>query len=212
MFRGFNLLKKRYKFSVKRWFVSVYFCVSDRRKMIMARLPVLDPDKMTVAQKQVHDTIIAGPRGRVQGPLAVWLHRPELAEKAQQLGQYCRFESSLPPRLSELAILTTARIWDAAFEWQAHVPHALAGGVDVAIIDALAADAVPEFAREDEKLVYEFTRALNLTRMISDDLYARAIDILGRDATVDLVGVLGYYGLISMTIKAFDVDPMPTAS
>ena len=177
----------------------------------MTRLKPLDTGLMTDRQKQVYDAIVSGPRGQVRGPLAVWLHRPELASKAQELGQYCRYDSALPPRLSELAILTTARIWDAAFEWQAHVPHALAAGIDQAVVDALAADHDPDFSNDDEQLVYEFSRELNLTRGVSDALYARAIAILGEEGTVDLVGVLGYYALISMTIKAFDVDPI-TAS
>ncbi|MBL6595950.1 MAG: carboxymuconolactone decarboxylase family protein [Candidatus Puniceispirillum sp.] len=172
----------------------------------MARLPALDHAQMTAKQKEIYQEIASGPRGNVRGPLAVWLHRPDLADKAQQLGRYCRYDSSLSPRLSELAILTTARIWDAAFEWQAHVPHARAAGVDEEIIDALANDQAPEFAAEDEALVYEFTRELNLARGVSDALYARTIAVLGKDRTVDLVGVLGYYSLISMTIKAFDVD------
>lgn len=88
------------------------------------------------------------------------------------------------------------------------MPHARAAGVDDAVIDALANDRAPEFAAEDEALVYEFTRELNLERGVSDALYARAIAVLGKDGTVDLVGVLGYYSLISMTIKAFDVDPI----
>lgn len=174
----------------------------------MARLPALDQTQMNKRQIEVYRDIASGPRGNVRGPLAIWLHRPDLADKAQQLGQYCRYDSSLSPRLSELAILTTARIWDAAFEWQAHVPHALAAGVDDAVIDALANDRAPEFAAEDEALVYEFTRELNLERGVSDALYARAIAVLGKDGTVDLVGVLGYYSLISMTIKVFDVDPI----
>ena len=176
----------------------------------MARLPALAQAKMSKRQKEIYDDIASGPRGNVRGPLAVWLYRPELADKAQQLGRYCRYDSSLSPRLSELAILTTARIWDAAFEWQAHVPPALAAGVAHHIIDSLAADKDPVFSADDEQLVYEFSRELNLTRGVSDALYARAVAVLGEEGTVDLVGVLGYYALISMTIKAFDVDPIKT--
>ena len=174
----------------------------------MARLLALDQAKMNKRQQEIYDDIVSGPRGSVRGPLAVWLYRAELADKAQQLGRYCRYDSSLSSRLSELAILTTARIWDAAFEWQAHVPHALAAGIEQAVVDALAADHDPDFSNDDEQLVYEFSRELNLTRGVSDALYTRAIAILGEEGTVDLVGVLGYYALISMTIKAFDVDPI----
>ena len=88
----------------------------------MVRLQTIENKDMTERQKQIHDEIVSGPRGQVRGPLAIWLYRPELADRAQRLGQYCRYNTSLEPRLSELAILTTARIWDAAFEWQTHVP------------------------------------------------------------------------------------------
>ena len=171
----------------------------------MTRLPKPEQDEMTPEQRAVHDRILSGPRGAVQGPLAIWLHRPELADRAQQLGVYCRYGSSLPPRLSELAILTTARIWDAGFEWETHRPPALAAGLSEDIVDALAKDITPSFEAEDEELVYLFTRELNLTRSVSDALYGRTVSCLGRDGTVDLVGVLGYYSLISMTIKAFEV-------
>ena len=174
----------------------------------MTRLPILHPDELTSEQNDVHDRILSGPRGAVRGPLAMWLHRPELADRAQRLGVYCRYGSSLHPRLSELAILTTARIWDAGFEWDTHVPHALEAGVTEPIVAALANDQMPDFSAEDEELVYLFTRELNLTRSVSDDLFARTVACLGREGVVDLVGVLGYYSLISMTIKAFKVPPI----
>ena len=87
----------------------------------MTRLPVPAPDEMSAEQRAVHDRVASGPRGGVRGPLALWRHRPELADNAQALGRYCRYETCLPPRLAELAILTKARIWDAAYEWQAHL-------------------------------------------------------------------------------------------
>ena len=174
----------------------------------MTRLPTLRPDELTPKQREVYDRILSGPRGAVRGPLSMWLHRPKLADRAQQLGVYCRYGSSLPSRLSELAILTTARIWDAGFEWDTHVPHALEAGVTEQIIAALANDQPPDFGAEDEELVYLFTRELNLTRSVSDHLFTRTVTCLGREGTVDLVGVLGYYSLISMTIKAFKVPPI----
>ena len=173
----------------------------------MTRLPVPAPAQMSAEQRTIHDRIASGPRGGVRGPLALWLHRPELADKAQALGRYCRYETCLPPRLSELAILTTARIWDAAYEWQAHLQPAREAGLSEEVIVALGEDEAPAFHNPDEELVYSFTRELNLTKAVSDDLYARTVAGLGPDATVDLVGVLGYYSLISMTIKAFDVSP-----
>lgn len=178
----------------------------------MTRLQTIEKTDMTERQKQIYDEIVSGPRGQVRGPLSIWLYRPELADRAQRLGQYCRYDTSLEPRLSELAILTTARIWDAAFEWQAHVPHALAGGITPAVIASLESDETPQFDKTDEAVVYAFARELNMTRAVSDETFDRTIACLGADATVDLVGVLGYYALISMTIKAFDLPGLHDGS
>ena len=178
----------------------------------MARLQTIEKTDMTERQKQIYDEILSGPRGQVRGPLSIWLYRPELADRAQRLGQYCRYDTSLEPRLSELAILTTARIWDAAFEWQAHVPHALAGGVDSSIIDSLSADQTPSFVSKDEEIVYAVTREINITRQLSDDTYNQVVKILGVEATVDLIGLLGYYALISMTINAFKIPSIEDKS
>ena len=159
-------------------------------------------------QKEVYGAIMTGLRGNVRGPLAKWLHRVDFADKAQALGQYCLYDSSLAPKLSELAILMIARIRDAKYEWQAHLSPALVAGLNPTVIEALSADKHPIFAAEDEALVYEFTRALNIKRCVSDKRYERAILILSKSGAVDLVGVLGYYALISMTVKAFYVDPI----
>ncbi len=174
----------------------------------MTRVPELQSGEMSAEQKRISDEISAGPRGAVVGPLAVWLHRPGLADTAQKLGQYCRYDSSLPPRLSELAILTTGRIWDAAFEWDSHVGPARKAGLSEDIIRALAEDREPVFENDDESAVYRVTRTLNFERAIPNDLYMEAEGLLGKDGLVDLIGVLGYYSLISMTIKAFEVPGM----
>ena len=171
----------------------------------MPRLSPPDPGALTADQKRVHDAITSGPRGRVQGPLAIWLHRPELADKAQALGAYCRYGTSLPPRLSELAILTTAVIWRAEFEWYAHKPIALEAGVAPEVVAALLEGREPRFQHEDEAVVHAFARTLHLERRIPDGLYERAMRVLGQDAVVDLTGLLGYYTLISMTLNVFEV-------
>lgn len=172
----------------------------------MTRLPDPDPATLSPEQKRVYDTIVAGPRGRVRGPLAVWLQRPDLADRAQALGRYCRYDSSLPPRLSELAILVTAKIWGAEFEWFAHAPLARDGGLPEAVIDAIRTGAEPSFAADDEAVVYAVARTLNDTRKLPQDLYDRAVAVLGVGGVVDLIGVLGYYSLVSMTLNAFEVD------
>lgn len=172
----------------------------------MSRLSPPTPPNLTKAQQEVHDAISSGPRGAVVGPLGVWLWRPELAQHAQTLGQYCRYDSSLPKRLSELAILITGRYWGAEFEWQHHKPIALDAGLDQDIVEAIRKQETPSFINEDEQCVYDLAMSLYHTRRIPDETYQSAIKVLGQDAVVDLVGVLGYYAFISMTINVFEVD------
>ncbi len=172
----------------------------------MARLAPPAPPNLTPEQKKVHDAITAGPRGAVVGPLGVWLWRPELAQHAQRLGQYCRYDSSLPKRLSELAILITGRYWGAEFEWQHHKPIALKAGLDESIVESLRQQKTPSFSNEDEQCVYDLATSLYQTKKVPEATYQSAIKVLGQDAVVDLVGVLGYYAFISMTINVFEVD------
>lgn len=173
----------------------------------MTRIPPIDPENLSPRQREVYDAIASGPRGRVRGPLAIWLNRPDLADCAQTLGRYCRYDTSLPPRLSELAILATARVWMSEFEWAAHKPVALKAGISDAIVEAIRTGQEPAFQEADEEIVYRFSVMLHTERKVSDEVYARAVEVLGQDAVVDLTGLLGYYTLISMTINVFEVPP-----
>ncbi len=102
----------------------------------------------------------------------------------------------------------TGAFWKAGFEWHAHAPIALKAGLPADAIEAIRLGKVPKFAREDEQAVYEFSYKLWSEHRVSDVTYKRIADLLGNETAVDLVGILGYYGLISMTINAFEV-PLP---
>ena len=173
----------------------------------MTRIAELDPGQMTAAQRSVHDAIASGPRKGVRGPLAVWLHRPELAQHAQALGRYCRYDTSLPPRLSELAILVIARHWGSEYEWYVHKPIAIAAGVRPEIVEAIRTQAVAAFADPAEAVIHAFLIELHRDRRVSDAVYAAAVAQLGEPGVIDLVGLAGYYTLISMTINVFEVAP-----
>jgi 4-carboxymuconolactone decarboxylase len=173
----------------------------------MKRIQELDPADLTSAQREVYDAIANGPRKGVRGPLAVWLHRPELASRAQALGSYCRYGSCLSPRLSELAILTMARYWGAEYEWYAHSPIAAEAGISAAAIESIRCGLTPVLASPEEQVVHEFVDTLNRHRQIPPALYQRATELLGESGVIDLVGVAGYYTLISMTINVFGVSP-----
>ena len=160
---------------------------------------------MSPAQRAVYDQIKAGPRGEVVGPLLVWLQSPELAERAQALGQFARYDSALDPKLSELAILVTARLWSADFEWAHHAPLAAAAGVTDAVIARIAAGARPDLPDPEMAAVFDVAVELHRDRAIADATFERAKDALGMRRLVDLIGLCGYYSLISMTINAFEV-------
>ncbi len=174
----------------------------------MYRLPELTPERMSAEQQAAYDAIKSGPRGVVQGPLLAWLQSPGLAEKAQALGAFCRYGTSLPPRLSELAILVTGSFWRAGFEWAVHAPIGIKAGLDPAAVEALRTGGAPAFPHPDEQAVYRFAHELLHDHRVSDAAYRDAVGVLGTAAVVELVGILGYYGLISMTINAFQV-PLP---
>jgi 4-carboxymuconolactone decarboxylase len=159
---------------------------------------------MTPEQSRVHDAIASGPRGSVRGPLAMWLHQPEFAARAQALGEYCRYHTSLPKRLSELAILITAREWSAEYEWMAHRQFARDAGVSEAVIEAIRTHQTPALDMA-EQVVYDIARTMYRDRRLDDALFGRGVAALGEAGMVDLIGVLGYYALISMTINAFSV-------
>ena len=169
------------------------------------RYPDIDEASLTERQRQVYDRIVAGPRGQVVGPLRVWLHSPELADHAQALGGFVRYGTALPPILSELAILVTARIWSSGFEWSHHAPIAEAAGLDPAIIEAIGLARRPEFADTVQKALFDAAVELHRDRALTDATFDAALAALGRPALVELVGICGYYTLISMTINAFEV-------
>ena len=182
--------------------------VRNKKGNAMARLPDLNPEKFSPEQKKVHDAILAGPRGKVVGPLKVWLNNPGLAEHAQALGAYARFNSSLPPRLSELAICITGAFWKANYEWFAHAPLAIKAGIEPAAIEAIRTGDTPKLTKADEQAVYDFVTELLKTRRVSSVTFERAKKELGETSVIDLVGIIGYYGLVSVTLNAFEM-PLP---
>jgi 4-carboxymuconolactone decarboxylase len=174
------------------------------------RLALIQEAQMNEAQRALLASLRAGPRGQSitsRGPFAVWMHAPELGELAQKLGAYCRYRTALPPRLSEFAILCTAWTWRAQYEWYAHAPMAERAGVKPGTIADLRAGRAPKSAPKDERAIYAFVRELYKTRRVSERTYKRLHAFLGDAATVELVGILGYYAFISMTLNVFRMMP-----
>jgi 4-carboxymuconolactone decarboxylase len=174
----------------------------------MSRLPSLPREEMTPEQARIHDEIMSGPRGRVEGPLKIWLNSPGLAEVAQKLGAYMRFGSRLPPRLSELAIIVTGAHYKAEYEWHAHVRFAHDAGIPEAVTEAIRIGKAPDLPDPEQRIVYKVATELARNHRLSDATHAEAVAVLGVPALVDLIGIIGYYGLVSLTLNAFEI-PTP---
>ena len=174
----------------------------------MGRLPIIPVEEMTEEQKQIQESIAGGKRGGFRGPFNVWVYRPEYLKRLDKVGEYVRFLSVLPPRLSEFAILITACHWSAQYEWFAHEPHALKGGLDPEIIAAVRDRRRPEGMQPDEAALYDFCIELHENKSVSDASYQEAINQFGVDGTVDLTVLVGHYAMVSMTLNAFEV-PLP---
>ncbi|GEN25182.1 hypothetical protein HCU01_31310 [Halomonas cupida] len=172
---------------------------------IQSRLTPLNPEQMSDDQRQVIEAILSGPRGNLDGPFLAWVHSPQLADHAQQLGAFCRYHTQLPLRLTELAILATASWWKSQAEWQIHAPIAREAGVAESVIEDLRQGREPDFEASDEALVYQLAQELYATRRVGDALYRQAVETFGEAAVVELVGVLGYYALVAMTLNVFEV-------
>jgi len=178
------------------------------------RLPLIDEPHMTDAQRALMQAIRSGPRGTAitpRGPFAVWMHAPEFGQLAQALGGFCRYQTALSPRLSEFAILCTARLWRAQYEWYAHAPIAEKAGVKPKTIQDLRSGRLPKSAPKDERALYDFIQEVYKGKRVKDRTYKRVQALLGNAATVELVGILGYYALISMTLNVFRMMPPDNA-
>ncbi len=164
-------------------------------------MPPIPAEQMTPAQRAAADEIASGRRGAVYGPFVPALRSPELTRRLQKVGDYLRFEPHVPPRLRELAILLVAREWTQDFEWDYHAPLAAAEGVPPEVIEAIADGRRPAAMADDEALVYDFFVELHRSRTVSDATYARALDRLGEQGIVDLVGLIGYYAMLAMLMN-----------
>jgi len=188
--------------------------------MTAQRFRVLSPDEMTDAQRALVHSIRSGPRaavpgsaaartdGSLGGPFNVLLRSPELGEDLQRVGGYIRFRSVLGPKLTELAILVTARHWSAQYEWYAHHRLAMQAGLAPAIADDIADGRSPAGMSDDEQAVYRFSRELHEDKRVSDATYAAVCERFGEQGVMDLIAVNGYYSLVSMVLNV-DRTPIP---
>jgi len=163
---------------------------------------------MDSAQRAVYDKIVSGPRGKIQGPLRAVLHNADLADRWQALGALLRYGTSLPPRLSEIAILVTGRACRSPFEWYAHRIEGEKAGIEPPFIDALLAQTEPPGMSEDDALVWRYATELNRHKSVSNATYAAVLRRFGERTVVELTALIGYYTMVAMTLNCHEI-PLP---
>jgi 4-carboxymuconolactone decarboxylase len=189
--------------------IGTAFAQAPALNLVGDRFKPLTYEQLTPEQKTMADNLLTGERRGLGGPFNVLLRSPEMGDTAQKLGAYFRFHSSLPGRLNELAIIITARYWTAQFEWTAHKRAALQAGVSSAVVDAIAEGRRPTGMQKDEEIVYNFCDELLKKKQVSDSTFQAAAGAFGERQVVDMIGVMGYYQLVSMLLN---VDRYPATN
>jgi 4-carboxymuconolactone decarboxylase len=174
----------------------------------MPRITLPTPETMDADQRRVHDKIVSGRRGKIQGPLRAALHNAELADRWQALGELLRYNTTLTPRQSELAILVTGRACRSPFEWYAHRLEAERVGVEPAVVEAILHDTVPSGLSAADAVIVQVAIELNRDNSVTDGTYAKALVLLGERTMVELTALVGYYTMVAMTLNAHEI-PLP---
>jgi len=165
------------------------------------RLPAIPAAQLTPAQREAVEAFKTARGADVSGPFFPLLRSPELMTRTRAMGDYLRYKSALPPRLSEFVILLTSREWTQQYEWNAHYQIALRAGVDKEVADAIAEGRRPSVMSDEEAVLYDFVQELHHTKSVSDATYARAIKTFGEQGVVDTIGITGYYTLLAMVLN-----------
>ena len=176
----------------------------------MARVPQLKFEDLSEKQKQLATSIgaIRGGTPTTGGPWGLLLRNPELCDRAQAFGTMLRDHTSVPKRLSELAIALSARHWTAQFEWNAHAHQGLTAGLDPEVVEAIKHRRRPTKMKADETAVYDFVTELYEKKKVSDATYKALTDAIGTNAAIELTAIAGFYSTVAMLIVAHHV-PLP---
>lgn len=171
----------------------------------MARLPALSRDDVDAEAQGIWDEVV-GSRGSMRGPMHLLMHHPVISGRVAALGAQLRFNGILSGADRELAILTAGREVESVYEWAAHEPLGLEEGVRPEAIEVLRHQRSTDGLEGREKLIIDAVRTLYREHRLSDDLYGRVEAELGRQGTVELVVLAGYYGMIGYVLNAFEQE------
>jgi 4-carboxymuconolactone decarboxylase len=176
------------------------------------RFAPLSLDRLSPEQKRITDRMLSGARKRIAGPWNGLLRSPRVADPVEQLGEYVRFHSSIPYRLYEFTVLVVARHLTAQYPWSVHYAPAIKAGIDPRVVEQIAAGKRPSSGmQEDETVVYDFCTELLERHDVSDDTYNAMTARFGEQGVIDLIGIIGYYNLISLVMIADRFPPQAGA-
>jgi 4-carboxymuconolactone decarboxylase len=168
------------------------------------RYPTLSPDQLSAEQKAYIENLSKPPRNNTTAlknpPFKVYMRDPELGSKLEAVSDYVRWGTGLPPRLTELAIMITARQWSSQWIWRGHYRGAVRGGLDPSVGADIAAGKRPEKMKEDETILYNYATEMYRDKAVSDGTFAAAVKQFGEKGLIDLVATMGYYDTVAMTL------------
>jgi 4-carboxymuconolactone decarboxylase len=165
------------------------------------RFPQLALEQLDPQARPLGEEIMKISSVGLGGPYNPMLRSPVMAERLKRLLDYLRFNSSLPTRLNEFAILIQGRLWASQVEWYAHYPLALKAGLPASVADDLKANVRPRDMKPDEAIVYDVCMEMSVHRAISDELFYKARALLGEQQLVDLIAVSGTYVTVAMLLS-----------
>jgi 4-carboxymuconolactone decarboxylase len=168
------------------------------------RYPALNPDQLSPEQKAYVENLQKPPRNNTTAlknpPFKVYMRSPELATKLEAISDYVRWGTGLEPRLTELAIMITARQWSSQWIWRGHYRAAVRGGLDPSVGADIAAGKRPDKMKEDDTILYNYAMEMYRDKAVSDATYGAAVKRFGEKGLIDLVATMGYYDTVAMTL------------
>jgi 4-carboxymuconolactone decarboxylase len=189
------------------WFAATTFAPPATGKE--PRFPQLTMEQLSEAQKPLGEQIMKVSSVGLGGPYNPMIRSPVLGQRLYDLFYYLRWQTSVPTKLNEFAILIIGRQWRSQVEWYAHAPLAAKAGLSAEIIAELKANKRPSTMAEDEALVYDFATELTTTQKVSDETYARAKKIFNDQQIVDLTAVAGNYVMVAMMLAMAEETTPP---
>jgi len=180
--------------------IAGFLCCAAQAEERFSELPL---DKLTPEQQKMATMLATPPRtgGLINsGPFNAYARSPGLGVLLLNVSDYVRYNSSLPPRLSEFAIMIAAQQWSQPYEWRAHYPLAIKGGLDRQILVDLGAGNRPQSMKDDEAAIYDFCTQLYRNKDVSDAAFKAALVKFGERGIMDLIGIIGYYDIASMAL------------